>query len=255
MNKQAILQCADWPCSGNRVLRAFFLLLVLWTTGALADGVSFPTRVLYQEQGQYGVNVPVSNSSSTDYLLQSRLVMGAQSDKNAPFIVLPPLQKLAAHQDTVLLIRRTGGQLPTTHESLFWLSVRMIAAESGHRSGMTLKLVPDYRIKVIYRPKALSQGRGVAEALSKLSAKRQGSDLTVINPTPYYVSIAALTQGSNRVADVSQPVPPFGHSDYQFTAPLSGQSVTMKLFDEQGFVLPARQLDKIPLATIPQGDK
>lgn len=238
---QRILPGASWPLLGS--VGVLFLLSLLMGK-ALAAGVSFPTRVLYQEQGQYGVNVSISNQSNTDYLLQSRVVTGPQSDKPGPFMVLPPLKKLAAHQDTVLVIRRTGGELPTNKESLFWLSVRMIPGESGDKQpeGMKLRLVTDYRIKVFYRPKALSNGQGVADALKALTARRQGNHVVLINPTPYYLSLAQLTQGENNATQITAPIPPLGQAEYPFDGPLTAAPLSITVFNEYGVVLPARQI-------------
>lgn len=233
------------------------ILMVIWLSLSLltgysvasplsAVGVTFPTRVLYPQSHSKGVAVTLKNTADNDYLLQSKVVMGMDDDRPAPFIVLPPLVTITAGNSQVLRLQYTGAQLPTDRESVFWLSVRIIPQSSRqHSEQAALQLVNVFQLKLFYRPKAIEKEKAVATAVGKLTAHRQGAKVLVLhNPTPYYLTIAAMQQGNNLVEKqaLMQMVPPFGEQRYPFSQPLNQQAVTVIAFDEQGYSTAAQSV-------------
>jgi P pilus assembly chaperone PapD len=90
------------------------------------------------------------------------------------------------------------------------------------------------RIKLFYRPKGLAGNAN--EAYKALTWQRQGAQLTVTNPTPYYVSFFNVKVGS---AEVSEPpmVAPF--SSQQMTAPVSSGTLSWQAINDYGGITPA----------------
>ncbi|MCL7707702.1 molecular chaperone, partial [Enterobacter kobei] len=84
----------------------------------------------------------------------------------APFMVTPPLFRLAAHQDNTLRVVRTGGTLPEDRESLYWLNIKSIPSAAKIEGVNRLQIAIKTRIKLMYRPASVSgKPEDVASAL------------------------------------------------------------------------------------------
>ena len=112
----------------NRLIASIALSLFFVSAAAQAGIVMGGTRVIYEE-GKREASISVTNADETvPYLVQSWVENYATSDKSQPpFIVTPPLFRLAPEQKNVLRINFTGAKLPADRESVFWLDVKSIA--------------------------------------------------------------------------------------------------------------------------------
>lgn len=92
---------------------------------------------------------------------------------------------------------RTGGNLPQDRESLYWLNIKAIPS-SKHVEGVnTLQIAINTRIKLLYRPSAV---KGKPEDMAdKLEWHREGNDLVVNNPTPFYMNFQAVTLNGQKI--------------------------------------------------------
>ena len=164
------------------------LLLVAATAhaGVIING----TRLVYQGDKKES-SLGLSNPDATDYLVQSWVDSGGKNQANAPFLITPPLFRLDAKEDNVLRVVRTGGNLPEDRESLYWLNIKAIPS-SKHVEGVnTLQIAINTRIKLLYRPSAV-KGRP-EDVADKLEWHREGNDLVVNNPTPFYMNFQTVT--------------------------------------------------------------
>ncbi|MBD9646303.1 molecular chaperone [Pantoea sp. PNT02] len=165
------------------------------------------TRLIYPED-KNEVSIAVKNpDKETDYLIQSWL---DNEDKNnsakVPFVVTPPLFRLDRESDNILRIANAGARLPSDRETLYFLNVRSIGATPKEQTGNSLQLVLRTRIKFIYRPSSLSND-GAMNAYKSLTFTRQGNELIVKNPTPYYVTFATLKVGGQDIKEPGMVVP------------------------------------------------
>lgn len=120
-----------------------------------------------------------------------RFVESTPEATNAPFIVTPPISKIAANEGTQLRIRFLGGNLPMDRESVYYLNVLDIAPKPKNTNGMnTLQFAIQTRIKIFYRPISLpSPPEKLLDSTKFYSDK---GILTINNPTPYFLSIANI---------------------------------------------------------------
>jgi len=191
------------------------------------------TRVIYPE-GVAGAQLSVSNPQDRPVLVQST-VTGEDHKTAAPFLVTPPLFRLEANQQSRLRIIRTGGSLPQTRESLYWLCVKALppsGGSAGNTGGVsvTVNMAISMCDKLIFRPSGLKGSPD--EAAGALTWARVGNALRVSNPTPFYMNLKAVSVGGKDVGNLTF-VPPQG----SVTLPLpagEGGTVKWSVITDQG---------------------
>lgn len=244
-----------------RVMGLLFLLgTALFGTQAYGANVSDKngitlqsTRVVYPGQAKNGITFTVTNNTAQPYLLQSRVIPWVAESTDTrpaqdtplethevPFIVLPPLQRFEPAEALTLRIRLTRHALPTDRESVFVLSLKAIPSQSSSTEAAQLVLAMQNNLKLFYRPEGLPE-YSTEQFSGKLRFLRQGAQLKVINPTPYYVTFRSLSVGTQSVdaAALSHWVPPFGEQVYSLPVNARGD-VTWQLIDEMGSVTPTQ---------------
>ncbi|WP_429066208.1 fimbria/pilus periplasmic chaperone [Aeromonas bestiarum] len=192
------------------------------------------TRVIYRE-GQKQVQLAVTNNNdSSTYLIQS-WVENADGVKDGRFVVTPPLVAIQGKKENTLrIIDATNNQLPKDRESIFWINVKAIPSmDKSKLSNNTLQLAIVSRIKLYYRPSGLSLPP--EQATEKLTFRRSSSMLTLINPTPYYLTVTELNAG-NQVLE-NALVPPMGETRVKLPAD-AGREITYKTINDYGALTP-----------------
>lgn len=100
---------------------------------------------------------------------------------------------------------RTGGNLPEDRESLYWLNIKAIPSSKQVEGVNTLQIAINTRIKLLYRPSAV---KGKPEDMAdKLEWHREGNDLVVNNPTPFYMNFQAVTLNGQKITKATWAVP------------------------------------------------
>ncbi len=178
----------------------FIASLLVMTTAAHAGVIIEGTRLIYQGDKKEA-SLGISNPDNLDYLVQSWVENVDAGRDKAPFLITPPLFRLDGRQDNVLRVVRTGGNLPADRESLYWLNIKSIPSTSPNESSNTLQIAIKTRIKLIYRPSGVSGKPD--EVADKLRWHKQGNNLVVSNPTPFYMNFQSITVGGKKVSNVT----------------------------------------------------
>lgn len=170
---------------------AFLMLCLAFNTTASA-GISLSSTRLIINEGKKEQSLVVRNSGER-ILVQSWLEPEAGVNVNdLPFVVTPPLVRVAAEQQQLLRILYSGASMPADKESIFWLNVQEIPQVDDPQNALQFAI--RQRIKVFYRPKNLA-GEPIQAPLNlEWRLTRTGADaqLRVSNTTPYYVSLVEL---------------------------------------------------------------
>ncbi len=200
-----------------------------FNANAVASVALGATRVIYSE-GLKQVQLPVTNSDDNTYLVQS-WIENIDGVKDGSFIITPPLFAMQGKKENTLrIIDATNNRLAKDRESLFWMNVKAIPSmDKSKQNENTLQLAIVSRIKLIYRPVGLSISPD--RAAEKLRFRRGAGVLTLINPTPYYLTVTELNVGS-RVLD-NTLVPPMGESSVDMPASSTG-TITFKTINDYG---------------------
>ncbi|ELP5685312.1 fimbria/pilus periplasmic chaperone [Salmonella enterica subsp. enterica serovar Bredeney] len=220
----------------TRCLLAVFLVVTASSFSTLAKaGVALgATRVIYPA-GQKQVQLPVTNNDDASTFLIQSWVENAVGVKDGRFVITPPLFAMQGKKENTLrIIDATNNQLPQDRESLFWMNVKAIPSMDKSRlSDNTLQLAIISRIKLYYRPSKLAMPPD--QAAEKLRFRRSGSSLTLINPTPYYLTVTELNAG-NRVLE-NALVPPMGEASIKLPSDSSSE-ITYRTINDYGALTP-----------------
>lgn len=214
------------------------LFLSLLCTASLAQaadagGITVGgTRLIY-DGAKKEASLNVTNSDTGPYLIQSWAETSKGGAEKAPFIVTPPLFRLDGKEQNLLRIVRTGGTLPEDRESLFWLNIKSIPAGTKQDATNTLQIAVKTRIKLIFRPQGVT---GVPEEVTnKLSWSQSGSNITVTNPTAFFMNFQQVKVGGRELKGVTYVAP---MSSATFDTQGASGSVSWKLITDYGGVGP-----------------
>jgi len=180
-------------------------LTLVFSCLCLADahaGVALgATRVVYPSD-QKQVSLAVSNSDTKGRYLVYSWIENSEGEKDSRFVITPPLLVMDGKKENILrIIDATNGSLPKDRESLFWITVKAIPSmDKSKEKENTLQLAISSRIKLLYRPIGLKSVSH--KAYEQLRFSSGEGLLTVINPTPYYLTLTELSMGNRALGNV-----------------------------------------------------
>lgn len=220
-------------------------LYILTPTISFAGVMAEATRVIYQE-GQRERSLMVVNTNDYPVILQSWIDKGegVPSD-SAPFIVTPPIVRLAPKSIQGLRIINVDSDIPKDRESAFWLNLYEVPPTERHGNDQPqLSLAMNTQLKLFYRPKTLkSAPENIARYLEVSALKENNDDqLTLYNPTPYNISVSAIHLGKEKdeTKAEQQPdmmIPPFTSKNYKIPSsnPPNFSHILVKTINDAGF--------------------
>ncbi|WP_312629567.1 fimbria/pilus periplasmic chaperone [Scandinavium sp.] len=195
------------------LIPGFFLILFAAPSLVHADGIVLGgTRIVYPA-GQKQTSISVRNTSNQSRYLVQSWIEDAGGKKTNDFILTPPLYVSNPGNENTLRLMFSGPSLAEDRETLYYLTAKAVpAVEKNKTDGKnTLLLAAATRIKVFYRPKNLPLQ--VEAAPSKLTFTRQGKNVVVNNPTPYYITLVQMKVSGIALRE-SPMVPPFGQESF-----------------------------------------
>lgn len=166
---------------------------------------------------------------------QTLTIANAGDQKDTQFVITPPLFSMQGKKENTLrIINATNHQLPGDRESLFWVNVKAIPAmEKDQKNENTLQLAIISRIKMFYRPTNLAMAPEEAPAM--LRFRRSGSKLTLINPTPYFITVTNMKAGNSNLPNTM--VPPKGEVSVDITHAATGD-ISFQTINDYGALTP-----------------
>ncbi|WP_281084467.1 fimbria/pilus periplasmic chaperone [Klebsiella quasivariicola] len=217
------------------LLAGALMIAAIGLTARAEAGVALgATRVIYPA-GQKQVQLAVTNNDEkSTYLIQSWLE-NADGVKDGRFVITPPLFAMQGKKENTLrIIDATNNQLPQDRETLFWMNVKAIPSmDKAKLSDNTLQLAIISRIKFYYRPAKLALPPD--QAADKLKFRRSAGSLTLINPTPYYLTVTELNAGTRVLENAL--VPPMGEASVKLPAD-AGSDITYRTINDYGALTP-----------------
>jgi len=202
------------------------LLAWLLITPAQAGVMASSTRVIYQATDREK-SLMLVNTNDYPVIVQSWVDDGTgdPDSAHAPFVILPPVLRVAPKGIQSLRILYNQEPLPTDRESVFWLNLYEIPSAIGKvKDERKLALAMNTQQKIFYRPKGISLS--LKDAVSRLSfhLKHDGAQwfIECVNPTPLHISFTSITllNGSSESAVQQQPD--------MMTAPFSTKNYALK---------------------------
>lgn len=207
-------------------------LALLFTAQMTQAGVIVGgTRLIYDGNKKES-SLSVSNPDKKAYLVQSWVETTSGTEK-APFIITPPLFRLDGGQDNLLRVVLAGGNLPADKESLFWMNIKAIPSAEKEGDTNTLQIAIKTRMKLIYRPAGV---KGVPEEMAdQLTWQRNGNQLQVTNPTPFYMNFQKVTVAGKSVENVTY-VAPGSTARFSLPAGVNAGGISWTIINDYGGV-------------------
>lgn len=208
-------------------------LLTLCSFAASAGIIASSTRVVFRE-GQTQQSLMVVNTNPWPIVVQTWVDEGdvtvLPGRVKTPFVAVPALFRLQPRAMQGLRLIYNRASLPADRESVFWLNLYEIPPTQAEQpaQAQSVVLTMNTQMKVFWRPASLTAPETAAE---KLRFYRDGDAIVCENPTPYYVSFAALsvtTHDTRRAVEQLPDMmsPPLSTKRYPLAA---GKPLTMAL--------------------------
>ncbi|WP_395489083.1 fimbria/pilus periplasmic chaperone [Cedecea davisae] len=159
------------------------------------------TRVILDGEAR-SVTLTVTNKNKALPYLAQTWVEDEQGNKiQKPLLALPPLQRVepGAKGQIKVQVASDMEQLPQDKESVFYFNVREIPPKSTKANSLQIAL--QTRVKLFYRPAAIHLDQN-SKPWEQITLTRQGDKYVVHNPTPYFVTLTAVSPSAtgNQVA-------------------------------------------------------
>ncbi|MFP2239773.1 fimbria/pilus periplasmic chaperone [Pseudescherichia vulneris] len=186
------------------------------------------TRVIYNGDSK-SVSLNISNQNQKlPYLAQGWLEDANGNKINSPLTVLPPVQRIEPGAKSQVKVQAllAANTLAQDKETLFYFNLREIPPKS--KTPNTLQLALQTRIKLFYRPAAITPAKNDVWQ-EKLTLAKQGDGYLATNPTPYYITIVAVSstaKGESLQGFEPFMVPPKGTAKVTGNAPGSTPVLT-----------------------------
>lgn len=215
-----------------------FALLSVLPLCASAGGITLNgTRVIYPQAAKQ-VSLSVRNTSAESTFLVQSWAEDKDGQKTKDFVSTPPLFTSAPGNENMLRLMFSGGELPRDRESLYYFNVKAIPSvdKAAIEGKNALILAAVTRIKLFVRPAGLTPAPEAAPA--QLRFAQNGQQLSIHNPTPYYLTLTNIKAGAQNVADTM--VSPMSHASVALPAG-SGSDISFSTINDFGAVTPPQK--------------
>ena len=212
------------------------IILLLCIQVGYAGVVINTTRVIFPGN-QENTEIQLTNSGDMPSLVQSWVDEGdinsSPETSSAPFMVVPPVTRIAGSGGQQLKIRVLKNNLPRDRESVFYLNVVDIPAKTA-TTGNTLQFALRTRIKLFYRPAGLTANPETV--IDNIQWKLNGDHLSVTNNSPYHFTIAAVNanDSSHTWLAASEMIPPFSEKQLPLKNKPAARNASVTYVDDYG---------------------
>ncbi|TKV22793.1 fimbria/pilus periplasmic chaperone [Citrobacter sp. TBCS-14] len=202
---------------------------------AHAGIVIYGTRIIYPAE-KNEVLVQLMNQGERSSLVQSWIDDGdislSPEKIQVPFLLTPPVAKVAAKSGQQLKIKKMPNMLPNNKESLFYLNVLDIPPNNPDSVGKNvLKFAMQNRIKLFYRPKGISPVNKLT--FQKLSMKRSASIYSIKNDAANWVTVTEVKANDVKINNESIMLAPLSSADVTLKSANANQ-YEMTIIDDHG---------------------
>jgi len=221
------------------------LLALFSINSALASNIIVNgTRFVYPEESSE-ITIHMTNTGSSPSLAQIWLDEGDPAklpeEITTPFIISPPITRVDAGNGQSLRIKKAADKriVATDRESLWWLNILDIPSVDKTKvteNRSMLNLAIRSRFKFYWRPAGLGDRHN---AESKMELIARNSEITLVNPTPFYITVAnIITASGNKLLEEGIMVPPKSRTDIRVKQNVGkGESVVLQAISDYGSVV------------------
>ncbi len=204
----------------------FFLTMSRATAGVVVGG----TRFIYPQDKKM-ITIPVDNTDKKSaYLIQSWIEKEDGITKSKDFILTPVIFQLDPGKKGILRVMMKKTVFPDDRETLLWLNIRGIPETDENRENK-LQVIINSKFKLFYRPEGLTE-----PDYNKLRYEQKGAKITIINDTPFHITVRNITV-NNKEYTVSEMIVPFGSLTVPVMAIHNDDKITASYISDFGGVI------------------
>lgn len=175
----------------KNILLAVFLPLIVSNSANAALALD-ATRYIYNGNTSF-ISVIVNNESDEMYGGQAWIDNITENDTRPTFVTTPSFFKISGKRKQVFRIMKMSDHMPKDKESIYWLNLQEIPpANKGNGLSMAIRT----RVKLIYRPEAIVEGRSGAEQY--MTIQHLPGQQWLVNSTPYIFTISDVFDKKNK---------------------------------------------------------
>ena len=196
------------------------------------------TRLIYNAADKSTAITLTNESKTLPYLAQSWVEDDKGKKADEMLIALPPLQRIeAGDKGQVRIVKGVKSEsLPTDRESLFYFNTREVPPKSEKKNVMQVAI--QSRIKLFYRPQGI-QRSSTDNPEQKITLQATGNQLTITNPTPYYITALAVKDGQGKkLKEVDgEMIAPFSDRKINVAGLRLGERISLSYINDFGGVI------------------
>ncbi|WP_181314903.1 fimbria/pilus periplasmic chaperone [Photobacterium phosphoreum] len=175
----------------KKILLAVFLPLIVSNSANAALALDV-TRYIYNGNTSF-ISAIANNESDKMYGGQVWIDNITESDTRPTFVTTPSFFKINGKGRQVFRIMKMSDHMPKDKESIYWLNLQEIPpANKGNGLSMAIRT----RVKLIYRPEAIIEGRSGAE--KNITIQHLPGQQWLVNSTPYIFTISDVFDNKNK---------------------------------------------------------
>ncbi|MGL5345611.1 MAG: fimbrial chaperone [Plesiomonas sp.] len=198
----------------NTAVKAMLVAVLTITlmSSAIAAFTLNGTRFIYEE-GKKNISLEVTNNTKNTYGGQIWIDNTSQNNSDVFMVPSPPVFKVEAGKKQIVRLMNVNSALPKDRESMFWVNAQELPPKPMQMEGSVLAIAMNTKVKLIYRPMLLTEGRRDAEKALTMINK---DTLWLKNPTPYYFAVTGLKVNGKTVVipkDKQMGLAPFSEVD------------------------------------------
>ncbi|HFZ8994133.1 TPA: fimbrial assembly chaperone [Citrobacter freundii] len=207
-------------------------IIVLWLACTVMPAWSgvyiYGTRVIFPAQKK-DIIVQLMNDGKRSSLVQAWIDDGNTNlppEKiDVPFILTPPVIRVAANSGQQLKIKQLTNRLPQDRESLFYLNVLDIPPNSSEsKDKNTIKFALQNRIKLFYRPQGVTKVD--KKSFARLQLTQIRNELNIKNNSANWITIPEIKL-NNKLNKETLLLAPWTTQTVTTSAVVNGYTVTL----------------------------
>ncbi|WP_435249452.1 fimbria/pilus periplasmic chaperone [Vibrio sp. nBUS_14] len=173
-------------------------ILIIFSFSSHASLVLDSTRYIFN-QDEESISALIVNESTDDFGAQIWVDNISSTDSSPSFISSPSFFKIKGKSRQVVRIINISDEISDQEETVFWLNLQEIPKK---KKGSGISLAIKTKVKLIYRPKSIRDGRVNAE--SELSIQHLPGSKILVNETPYVFAIGNLYDENDEIVTLNQ---------------------------------------------------
>lgn len=202
-------RCAHTCAFLKKKMKKYFIIILTFFFSCFAHaeqgGIYLDaTRVIF-DSNMSSAKIRLNNNTDKNWLLRAWITQYGLKDKSNHFIITPPLYRIGPHESFQFRIESLDEMLPDDRESVFHVNIMSIPPimKEDKLKNNVVQFSVNNRIKLFYRPNKINNEQKVLDAYKKLEITHSNNNVTISNPSPYYITMDDVKVNGKEVKSIN----------------------------------------------------